>query len=89
MTATELEVDLPADLVERAMLLTTAGKQKLAGLLLKAVELPPDDPEVVRQEWNAVIADRLEGFLSGKYKTVDAEESIRRVREEFLKDHPQ
>lgn len=85
----ELDADIPADLLDRAMALSHAGKRKLAGLLAMATEEPPDDPELVRKEVNELIADRLEGYLSGRYKTVDAKESLQRIREQFLKDHPQ
>ena len=90
MSATaETNVEIPTDLVERAMTLSPAAMRKFAGMLWDAAEGPPDDPELVRKETHDLIADRIEGMLSGRYKLVDAGESIRRVREQFLKDHPQ
>ena len=71
------------------MLLSDAAKRKLAGLLLKAAEFPPDDPELVRKEVNELIADRIEGYLSGRYKAVDGKEMIERVREKLRKEFPQ
>lgn len=88
-TVVESEVEIPADLVERAMQLSHPAKLKLAGLLVKATEAPADDPELVRKEWQAVIADRVEGYLSGRYKTEDAKEMIDRVRRKLLEKFPQ
>lgn len=88
-TTVEASADIPSDLIERAMTLSPAAMRKFAGILWDAAEGPPDDPELVRKEWREVIADRIEGYLSGRYKTVDARESLQRVREQFLKDYPQ
>ena len=83
------DVEIPADLLERGMMLPRSARAKFANLLLEANELPPDDPELVRKEVNELIADRLEGYLSGRYKTVDARESLKRVRERLERDFPQ
>lgn len=85
----ELNAEIPADLLDRAMALSPAGKRKLAGLLAKATEEPPDDPELVRKEVNELIADRLEGYLSGRYKAVDGKEMIQRVRDKLREEFPQ
>ncbi len=84
----ELDAEIPADLLDRAMALSHAGKRKLAGLLAKATEETPDDPELVRKEVNELIKDRLEGYLSGKYKTVDWRESLERMRAQLKAEFP-
>lgn len=89
MSATTEPDAIPSDLVERAMALPVAAKRKLLGLLVEAVEGPPDDPELVHKEWQEVIADRIEGYLSGRYNAVDSEESYQRVLKKFLEDHPE
>jgi hypothetical protein len=82
-------VEIPADLLERGLQLSSAAKVKFANLLLDAVEGPPDDPEVARKEVKELIADRIEGYLSGRYKAVDAEEQLAEVEKWYKEKYPQ
>lgn len=88
-TTADATTDIPTDLLERAMALPLAAKERLAMLMLDAAAGPPDDPELVRKENHTLIADRIEGLLSGRHKLVDPEEMIRRVREKLLQEFPQ
>lgn len=90
MSATvQTDAELPIDLIERVQSLSRPARQKLGDLMVKMDEAPADDPELVRQETNALIQDRLEGFLSGKYQAVDGREMIQRVREKLRAEFPQ
>lgn len=82
-------VEIPADLIERGLQLPPAAQVRFANLLLDAAQGPPDDPELVRKEVKELIADRIEGYLSGRYKAVDAREMSQRVREKLRKEFPQ
>ena len=89
MTPTTTDVELPTDLVEKALQLTPAQRRKLGNILLDSTEAPPDDPELVRKEWNALIAERIKGYLDGTIPTVDAEEALAEVERRFEEKHPQ
>ncbi|MBX3400892.1 MAG: hypothetical protein KF873_19340 [Gemmataceae bacterium] len=86
MNAT-LEAEIPVDLLERVLALPDGAKRRLADLLTQSVDAP-DDLELYRKEIQALIADRVEGFLSRRYKTVDAKESAERVRAKLLEEYP-
>ena len=90
MSATvQTDAELPIDLIERVQSLSRPARQKLGDLMLKMDEALADDPEVVRHETNALIKDRLEGFLSGKYAAEDWRESLDRVRAQLRAEFPQ
>jgi hypothetical protein len=78
--------ELPTALVAEAMSLTAVQKLFLADRLISAAE-PGDDPALVRAEWTEVIKDRIAGYLSGKYRTVDAlssvDESLAQLPQDF------
>jgi hypothetical protein len=84
-----LDVDLPTDLVDRALQLPAPAKVKLAGLLLDAAQESPADAEQVRQEWREVITQRVNGYLSGTIPAVDAAEALARIEEQFEEKHRQ
>ncbi|MBL8867576.1 MAG: hypothetical protein JNK93_18630 [Planctomycetia bacterium] len=86
MNAT-LEAEIPVDLLARVLALPDGAKRRLADLLTQSVDAP-DDLELYRKEIQALIADRVEGFLSRRYKTVDAKESAERVRAKLLEEYP-
>lgn len=88
-TTTEAATDIPVDLIERAMALSAAAKERLGFMMLDAAQGPPDDPELVRKETHELIKDRLEGFLSGKYQAVDAKESIAKLKQWYRETYPQ
>lgn len=89
MSASTPDVDLPNDLVERVLNLPPAAMRKLVDMVYDVLEEPGDDPEVVRKEWQAEIARRIEGYLDGTIPAEDAEVSFNRVWQEFLRKHPQ
>lgn len=85
----EAKADIPADLIERAMALPLAARERFAVILMEAAAGPPDDPELVRKETKELIADRIEGYLSGRYKTVDAKESLEEIERWYRETYPQ
>ena len=88
MTPTTSDVDLPADLVEQALKLSPAARVKFARLLLDAAAGPPDDPVVVRKEWQEVITQRIQGYLDGSIPAVDAEDALAEVERRFREKYP-
>jgi hypothetical protein len=84
-----LDIDLPADLVDRALQLPASAKVKLAGLLLDAAQESPADAEQARREWREVITERVSGYLNGTIPTEDAAEALARIEEQFEEKHRQ
>ena len=75
------ELELTPDLVERVMKLSAESKDKLVGMLMEDLDGPADDPEVVRAEWRAEIARRVEAVRSGAMKTYSVEETLAYLRQ--------
>lgn len=88
-TTAVVKSDLPTALVEQAMALSAAAKERLGFMLLDAAAGPPDDPELARKEVHELVADRIEGFLSGRYQAVDAKESITKLKQWYRETYPQ
>ena len=81
MSATaEAKTDIPEDLMERALALPMAARERFAVIAHgSGGGSDRTTSELVRKETKELIADRLEGYLSGRYKAVDAKESIARL----------
>lgn len=73
---------LTPELIDRVMKLSPSEKDHLVGILL-------DDfgsPETIDKEqamWRAEIARRIEAVRCGQIELLDADESIRRLREKY------
>ena len=80
MTPTSSQADLPAELLDRVMNLTPAGKSMLLDLLLLEREEAPASSDDVRQAWKDEIARRIHDVVQGKVEFVEGEEVIRRLQ---------
>lgn len=80
MTPTSSQADLPAELLDRVMNLTPAGKSMLLDLLLLEREEAPASSDEVRQAWKEEIARRIHDVVQGKVEFVEGEEVIRRLQ---------
>ena len=80
MTPTSSQADLPAELLDRVMNLTPAGKSMLLDLLLLEREEAPASYDDVRQAWKDEIARRIHDVVQGKVEFVEGEEVIRRLQ---------
>jgi Putative addiction module component len=69
---------IPAALIEAALMLPQAAKDKLAKLLTEPTE--PYPPFEISHEWRDEIARRVEAVRSGQIGTIPAAESIARLR---------
>lgn len=78
------DVDLPQELVDRAMGLPAAARFKLADMLLQSA----DDPELVRAEWNEVIAARAKAYAEGRLPTRDALDVVDEIDTELDAKYP-
>lgn len=78
---------VPEDLVEAALRLSREGRARFASVLLDSLDESEDDPEIVRDEWRATFARRIEEIRNGKVKLVDGRETLLRLRQE-LRDRP-
>jgi len=76
-------------LIEQVFLLDPPERQKLVDRILDTEESEADDPEIVRQEWNAEIKRRIEGYLDGSIPTLDAKESFLATQKRFREKHAQ
>lgn len=55
------------EIIRMGLALAPDERAEVAGALLESLdETPPDDPELVRSEWEAEILRRQEDFLTGR-----------------------
>lgn len=89
MSATTLDPNaaVPPELMRAALSLPLPTRAKLATALLESLDESADDPEVVREEWRAEIARRIEDLRSGKVKPVDGHAFLLRLRRELRERH--
>lgn len=83
MPANVVETDprIPASLMAAALELPEAARASFADALIRSLDGPDDDPEVVRAEWSDELAKRIEDINSGAVKMIDGGEVIRELRE--------
>jgi len=74
-----MNMSIEADLVERTMHLSPGDRADLALQLILSLETDPRD-ENVDQEWGAEIARRAAAYDRGEMLSVDARNSIARIR---------
>lgn len=76
------------EVFNQALGLSADKRAELANALLLSLEEEPlDEQPVVDAAWDAEIARRADEVLSGKVKTVDAEEMLLKGREELRKKY--
>lgn len=72
---------VPADLLDRAMMLSPEAKHWLGVALLDSLDPTADDPADVKEAWRKEIARRIEDIRSGAVELLDADESAERIRQ--------
>ncbi len=89
MSASTLDHDaaVPPELMHAVLSLPLRARAKFATALLESLDEPAEEPEVVRQAWQAEIARRIEDFRTGKVKTVDGHATLLRLRKELRERH--
>lgn len=76
------------EVFNQALSLSADKRAELANALLLSLEEESfEEQSVVDAAWDAEIARRADEVLSGKVKTVDAEEMLRKGREELRKKY--
>lgn len=81
MTPVTSDPALTPALIEQALKLSAADRDRLIGLLLDADAGPPDDPDAVKAAWTAELARRIESVRNGSYRAHTLEESCAAVRD--------
>ena len=82
------ETELTPELIDRVMKLSPESKDQLLDLLLGESEGPPDNPEVMKREWQEEIARRIEDIKTGRVQLLDADEALTRLEERLRQRYP-
>jgi len=83
MTPTETELREARELIDRAMQMSPIARESIAFELLDSLHGPPEDPEEVRQAWQAETARRVEEIETGRVRLLGAKESLARIEQEL------
>ena len=79
-TADTPEAEAIREIIDRAKQLSSVAREVIAHELLDGVDVPPGDPEEVRQAWKIEIARRVEEYRRGEVVALDASGSAERIR---------
>jgi putative addiction module component (TIGR02574 family) len=78
----------PTDgLFTEAMKLDPSEREELAMRLLASVDDEEEDSLSLHPDWEAEIAQRVEDVVTGRVKTIPAEEVLREIREQRRAEH--
>lgn len=88
MTPTMTPVAIPPELLAQALALPNRTRAELMGRLAASLEpaenmVADSDPPTVQEAWRSELERRIESYLRGEVKALDAKESIRLMRERF------
>jgi putative addiction module component (TIGR02574 family) len=73
--------DEARELIDRALKLPPADRERIAHELLDSV-YPPEDPEEVKKAWRAELQRRVDAIQNGTMKTYSIEETMAYLRQE-------
>lgn len=71
----------PSDVVAAALTLPRSERAELAHKLILSLDETPDDPKVVKAEWDAELLRRLHAVESGEMATIPMEEVFRQLKQ--------
>lgn len=82
--ATGIETDLPQDLIDRAMQLPPAGREKLGHLLLDSVPAPGETTSATRE----LIRERIGQLVRGEVELLDADDVVADLERRYEPESP-
>lgn len=82
--ATGTETDLPRDLIDRAMQLPAAGREKLGRLLLDSVPASETTADTTRD----LIRERIGQLVRGEVELLDADDVVMDLERRYGPENP-